>query len=162
MKRANVIQWPPASLDQWLSEACQVSTFTDAHVDDIDEQWQPKDRWIEAGCTTIKAAINIVRSKGSKHRIAVSYALVDQTVFSNIQTSKQFEIHLNHTPPSLYVAAPGSEPWLSPSPTMEAVVIPASVTRHVFPCELNCEGLLVTYRPPNSEAVQSVWFIARA
>jgi hypothetical protein len=85
---------------------------THLRMDEIDEVWRPRERWIDAAFASFDLAFKI---RDQRHIPLILYAalsLEPAEIFRGLdfRTREELEERLDH-PPSLYLVRPGEGPW---------------------------------------------------
>lgn len=152
------------NLRDWISDSCSKSGFADIHIDHLDPRWKKHARWIEGGMSILQEAMAALALTNCNYKLAMVYTLRATTDTLNIDfaTAEEFSRRFDHSPPSLFIAEPGSEPWIT-SWAYEGVQIgsiPESVVERVFPIQFECRGLLMRYfSDGEQEPSLTAWFL---
>ena len=91
-----------------------VERFDDLHIDKIDEDWRPRERWIKAGIQAYRIALELRDEYGLPFVVSLVFSLEvsNQRRGVDFHTQAELEQRLDHTPPSLYLFERGKEPWV--------------------------------------------------
>jgi hypothetical protein len=92
--------------------------FDDLHVDRIDPDWKPREKWIDAGIRAFRLAIDLRDREQLSFTVALAYslaALKPPHRGTDFRTREELESQLGSSPPSLYLFARGDEPWTKSS-----------------------------------------------
>src|SRR6185437_8765613 len=119
------------------------------HIDHFEPRWKERARWIEGGMSILQEAMAAVALTHCNYKLAMVYTLRATTDTFNIDfaTKEEFHAQLDHSPPYLFIAEPGSEPWITSRAyeSVQIVSIPESVVERIFPIQSECRGLLMRY-----------------
>ena len=111
----------------------------------------------------LELAVEARASVSCQYRLAIVYSLriQDEDHEKRFSTAEGFRQQLDHSPPSVFMAEPGSEPWITSQTdeSVEVVSLPDPVVYTVFPFASPCSGLPMHYRPQGKEASTTVWFL---
>ncbi len=152
------------NLHQWLVDSCSKAGFADTHIDHFDPIWRDRSRWIEGGISILQEAEQIRILTQCNRKLAMVYTLQSsiEPRGMDFETAEEFQRQLDHSPPSLFIAESGSEPWITSQAyeSVQVFSVPEDVAKRIFPIHLCFDGLLMHYRPdPREEASRSVWFL---
>jgi len=92
--------------------------YDDLHVDRIDPDWKPREKWIDAGIEAFRLAVHLRDRNQLSFTVALAYSLVSlrpPRSGTDIRTREELESQLDWSPPSLYLFSPGEEPGTPPS-----------------------------------------------
>lgn len=158
-------KWEPTmNLRSWISDSCSKPGFADIHIDHFDPRWKERARWIEGGMSTLQEAMAALALTHCNYKLAMVYTLraTTDTLKIDLTTAEEFHTQFDHSPPSLFIAEPGSEPWITSRDDegVQIVSIPESVVERVFPIQYECRGLLMRYLPDGGqEPSLTAWFL---
>ncbi len=151
------------NLSEWVVSSCSKKGFADMHIDQFDPELKDRTRWIEGGVSMLELAVEARASVSCQYRLAVVYTLKiqDEDHEKRFSTAEGFRQQLDYSPPSVFIAEPGSEPWITSQAdeSVEVVSLPDPVVHTIFPFASPCSGLLMHYRPQGKEASTTVWFL---
>jgi hypothetical protein len=151
------------SLHDWLTRSCATPGVSDEHIDYFDARWKDRTRWLQGGEEVLQDALEKAMTAQCSRSLAMVYTLNSSLhALGVLATKKQFEELFDHSPPCLFIAEQGSEPWIT-SRTHEHVEmweIPNAVVKNLFYMPFRCAGLEMLYWPGGNseEATRSVWF----
>jgi hypothetical protein len=97
-----------------IAEDGGIERFDDLHIDKIDENWKPRQHWIEAGVKAYRIAVALRDKHELRFVVALGFSLEAGGQYRGVdfQTQEELQTRLNHTPPSLYLFERGKEPWV--------------------------------------------------
>ena len=153
------------SFREWILSGCLKPGFADAHIDRFVPAFRERSRWIEGAVIILDNARKIREEVGCGDKLALVFTLKSdlRSRSSGLQTREDFENQLDHSPPSIFIAKIGSEPWVTSrsSENVRIEVISTQMTSKLLPALYYCEGLLMEYRPyKNEEPSRTAWFIS--
>ena len=150
------------NLSKWIVSSCSKKGFADMHIDQFDPELRDRSRWIEGGMNMLGLAVEARESVGCHYRLAVVYTLKTQNedYEERFSTAEEFRQQLDYSPPSVFIAEPGLEPWITSQAddSVEVIFLADSIVQSIFPFASPCSGLLMQYRPQDKEASTTVWF----
>lgn len=85
----------------------------DLHVDQIDAEWGPRDRWVDAGLEARQIAVELRDEHHLDVAVVLAFSLNLPATYP-FKERRDFEAAVDWSPPSLYLFGPGDEPWLKP------------------------------------------------
>lgn len=151
------------NLDDWLVRSCATAGSSDEHIDNFDAQWKDRTRWLQGGETILRDALEKLTAAQCSHNLAMAYKL--NSPLRNVgalTTKEQFEERFDRSPPCLFVAEQGSEPWITSQGHERVQVweIPDAEVKNLFNMPFRCAGLEMLYRWGDNpeEATRTVWF----
>lgn len=155
---------PVTNLSQWLVDSCSKAGFADMHIDRFDPIWRDRSRWVEGGISVLQEAEKTRTLTHCNRKLAMVYSLQSGIEPNGVdfETAEEFQKQLDHSPPSLFIAESGSEPWITSQAyeSVQVFSVPENVAKKIFPVHLSCESLLMQYRPDDrEEASRTVWFL---
>lgn len=152
------------NIRDWISASCSKSGFADVHIDHFDVKWKDRVRWIEGGVSVLQEAVAARSLANCDYKLAIVYSLQTSTDTLGITftTAKEFHNELDHSPPSLFIAESGSEPWVTSQASQDVQIAPLSkaTVKRIFPVVFECQGLLMRYCPnEKQESSLTAWFL---
>jgi hypothetical protein len=152
------------NVKEWISEACSKPGFSDAHIDRFEPAWRERSRWIEGGISILQEAEKVCAAANCNYKLALVFTLKSGIKSRSVdfEREEEFQRQLDHSPPSVFIAEPGSEPWITSrsSESVQVASIPERIIRQIFPAISYCQGLLMEYRPnEKEEPSRTVWLL---
>jgi hypothetical protein len=119
------------TIETWMLTIVQdggVARFDDLHIDQIDEQWKPREMWIQGGVEAFRLALMVRDRHQLPFTVGLGFSLEsgEQLTSVDFQTGEEFMARVDWSPPSLYLFGPGREP------SIETAVI-QKLNRNLFP-----------------------------
>ena len=153
------------SVREWILSGCSKPGFADAHIDRFDPGFRERSRWMEGAVNILHDARNVRDEVGCGHKLALVFTLKSDTRSRSLglQSRDEFENQLDHSPPSIFIAEIGSEPWVTSrsSEDVHTETISTKTISKLFPALSSCEALLMEYRPhKEEEPSRTAWFIS--
>lgn len=125
------------------------------HIDRFDPKWKDRAGWIEGGVSVLQEAAEARALANCHYKLAMVYTLQSSKDVLGVEfaTQKEFHNRLDHSPPSVFVAEPGSEPWITSQACegVQIVSLSESIVKRIFPAVFECQGLLMRYRPDEKQ-----------
>ncbi len=121
-----------------------VERFDDLHIDKIDENWKPRELWIEAGIQAFRIALDLRKGYELPFVVSLAFSMEDgnQRGGVDFQTQARLQQQLDHTPPSLYLFERGKEPWVEMERAIgEGVVATDAIVQNLDSVLLDCPAL---------------------
>lgn len=106
-ERGRIEEWMLAIISDGGAER-----FDDLHIDEINPQWEDKDRWIEGGLKAFRTALSVRDQHRLPFTVCLGFSLVatEQACGIDFQTRQDLLAKLDWSPPSLYLFDRGKEP----------------------------------------------------
>jgi len=124
-----------------------VARFDDLHIDKIDGDWKPRERWIDAGIQAYRIATDLRNEHQLPFLVSVAFSLAvgDQRRGVDFHNQAELEQRLDHTPPSLYLFKRGKEPWVEMDRAMrEGSIASDAIIQNLDSTLLDRSGLIGT------------------
>jgi hypothetical protein len=103
---------------RWFNSAVHdggIDRFDDLHVDQIDEAWKTRSKWISVGLQSFENAREVRDNYGGRAHltVVVAFALASESrpLGITFHNRSELENRLSSTPPSLYLFQKGNEFW---------------------------------------------------
>jgi hypothetical protein len=119
------------SIEAWMLTIVQdggVGRFDDLHIDQIDEQWKPRETWIHGGLEAFRLALKVRDHHQLPYVVGLGFSLKseDQLPDGDFQTGEEFMARVDWSPPSLYLFERGNKPSI-------ATTVVRTLNRNLFP-----------------------------
>jgi|GEM_PF-2649058 len=90
-----------------------VERYDDLHVNEIDDGWKPKSKWLHGAFESFRLALRLRDRLTPGLSIGLGFHLIDaeRPLGLSFKTPWEFERNLSVTPPSLYLMHKGTEFW---------------------------------------------------
>jgi hypothetical protein len=103
-------------IERWMPNIVEdggIERFDYLHIDKIDNNWKPRQMWIEAGVQSYRIALGLRDEHQLPFVVSLGFSLeaCEQSPGLDFRTREELQQRLNHTPPSLYLFERGKEPW---------------------------------------------------
>lgn len=107
-------------VQEWLRRAIALSgaqSFIDLHIDDVDDCWRSRDKWLDGAADCLRLAIRVIRDEASTWEVAIGMSLTPHSVPIGISARSSDDLvhEFDSSPPSLYVFESGTGPWYGDS-----------------------------------------------
>ena len=89
-----------------------IDKFDDLHIDNIDENWKQRSKWISGGIRAYELAVRLQSKLGLSVKVALAFSLLDGEG-QTFDDQEEFESQLDWSPPSLYLFKAGDQKHLS-------------------------------------------------
>jgi hypothetical protein len=130
-----------AVVQAWMLSNVQNRSYErhdELHVDRIDPDWKPREKWIDAGVEAFRLAVDLRDKNQLRFTVVLAYSLVPlKPPHSGMgsRTREELESQLGWSPPSLYLFPPGNEPG-TPASAQKARGIADNVVVRDLPSDL--------------------------
>lgn len=167
MDRTSEVSRAMTILSEWLIESCAKPGFSDMHIDRFNTNWVDRSRWVEGAISILHDAGWNLRLKDCNYKLAMVFTLQSgiNPLGIDFGTREEFQKQLDYSPPSVFIAEPGSEPWITSQmyDTVRTIAVPAGIIKAVFSLCFECEALLMQYTPTEGqETSRTLWLIPKA
>ncbi len=151
-------------ISEWVRDSCSKPGFADMHIDRFDPKWRDQSRWLEGGIHVLEEAIAACSSTDCNCKTAMVYTLQPGAGAGGVDfaTGEDIRNLLDHSPPSVFVAEAGSEPWVTSQThaSVRAMSVPKDVMSRIFPTHVEWDGLLMQYQPVEAEEPsRTLWLL---
>jgi hypothetical protein len=118
-------------IESWMLTIVQdggVARLDDLHIDQIDEQWKPRETWIHGGLEAFRLALKVRDRHQLPFNVGLGFSLESGGEFAgfDFQTGEEFMASVDWSPPSLYIFEPGKGPSIGAADVRK-------LNRNIFP-----------------------------
>jgi hypothetical protein len=134
-------------IERWMLNIVEdggIERFDDLHVDKIDDDWKPRQKWIEAGVQSYRIALGLRDEHELPFVVSLGFSLeaCEPSPGLDFRTREELQQRLNHTPPSLYLFERGKEPWVEMDRAIkDGAVAPDALVQKIDWDLLDCSEL---------------------